>query len=60
MGKAIGSDLLIKNSAKQINTVIFKEVKEERRVLSVSEAEIFCYGEKAFYYDLYTAAIVQV
>lgn len=41
MEKAIDSDLLIKNSAKQINTVISKEVKKERRVLTVSEAEIF-------------------
>ena len=39
--KAIDSDLLIKNSAKQINTVISKEVKKERRVLTVSDAELF-------------------
>lgn len=38
--KAIDSDLLIKNSAKQINTVISKEVKKERRVLTVSDAEL--------------------
>ena len=39
--KAIDSDLLFKNSAKQINTVISKEVKKERRVLTVSDAELF-------------------
>ena len=39
--KAIDYDLLIKNSAKQINTVISKEVKKERRVLTVSDAELF-------------------
>lgn len=39
--KAIDSDLLIKNSAKQINTVISKEVKKERRVLTVGETELF-------------------
>ncbi len=39
--KAIDSDLLIKNSAKQNNTVISQEVKKERRVLTVSDAELF-------------------
>ena len=39
--KAIDSDLLIKNSAKQINTVISKEIKKERRVLTVGETELF-------------------
>ncbi len=39
--KAIDSDLLTKNVAKQLNTVISKEDKKERRVLTVSEAELF-------------------
>lgn len=39
--KAIDSDLLTKNVAKQLNTVISKEDKKERRVLIVSEAELF-------------------
>ena len=39
--KAIDSDLLTKNVAKQLNTVISKEDKKERRVLAVSEAELF-------------------
>lgn len=37
LDKAIDSDLLIKNAAKQVNTVISKEEKKERRVLTVSE-----------------------
>ena len=41
MEEAIDSDLLIKNSAKQINTVISKEVQKERRVLTVGETELF-------------------
>lgn len=56
--KAIDSDLLVKNSAKQINTVISKEEKKERRVLTVSEAELFFrYAEDTFYYDLYVLAV---
>lgn len=55
--KAIDSDLLIKNSAKQINTVISKEVKKERRVLTVSDAELFSYAKDTFYYNLYVVAI---
>lgn len=39
--KAIDSDLLTKNVAKQLNTVISKEDKKERCVLTVSEAELF-------------------
>ena len=37
LDKAIDSDLLIKNAAKQVNTVISKEEKKGRRVLTVSE-----------------------
>ena len=56
--KAIDSDLLIKNSAKQINTVISKEVKKERRVLTVGETELFfSYAKDTFYYNLYVVAI---
>ena len=40
LDKAMDSDLLIKNAAKQINTVISREEKKERRVLTVSEAEM--------------------
>mgnify|MGYP004615956423 FL=1 len=56
--KAIDSDLLIKNSAKQINTVISKEIKKERRVLTVGETELFFrYAKDTFYYNLYVVAI---
>ena len=58
LDKAIDSDLLIKNAAKQVNTVISKEEKKERRVLTVSETELFL--SKAadnFYYNLYVLAL---
>lgn len=41
MEKAIDSDLLIKNTAKQNNAVISKEPKKERRVLTREETELF-------------------
>ena len=56
--KAIDSDLLVKNVAKQINTVIAKEDKKERRVLTKKEAEIFLsQAEGTFYYNLYVVAL---
>ena len=56
--KAIDSDLLIKNAAKQINTVISKEEKKERRVLTVSEAELFLrQAAGTFYYNMYVLAL---
>lgn len=56
--KAIDSDLLTKNVAKQLNTVISKEDKKERRVLTVSEAELFLgEAEKSFYYNLFVLAM---
>lgn len=56
--KAIDSDLLIKNAAKQVNTVISKEEKKERRVLTVSEAELFLSkAADTFYYNLYVLAL---
>ena len=41
LNKAVDADLLVKNVAKQINTVISKEEKKERRVLTVKETELF-------------------
>ena len=41
LNKAVDTDLLVKNVAKQINTVIAKEEKKERRVLTISETEFF-------------------
>ena len=56
--KAIDSDLLIKNVAKQINTVIAKGEKKERRVLSKKEMEFFLsQAEGTFYYNLYVVAL---
>lgn len=51
--KAIDSDLLIKNSAKQINTVISKEVKKERRVLTVGETELFLAMRRTYFTTIY-------
>ena len=50
--KEIDSDLLTKNVAKQLNTVISKEDKKERRVLTVSEAELFLGEAQSSYYIL--------
>ena len=50
--KAIDSDLLTKNVAKQLNTVISKEDKKEKRVLMVSEAELFLGEAQSSYYIL--------
>ena len=56
--KVIDSDLLTKNVAKQLNTVISKEDKKERRVLTVSEAELFLgEAQSSFYYNLFVLAI---
>lgn len=56
--KAVNSDLIAKNAAKQINTVITKEDKKERRVLSKKETEIFLMeAEHTFYYDLFVVAL---
>ncbi len=56
--KAIASDLLIKNIAKQINPVITKEDKKERVVLSAREEEWFLkQAEGTFYYNLYVVAL---
>ena len=56
--KAIDSDLLTKNVAKQLNTVISKEDKKERRVLTVSEAELFLgEAQSSFDYNLFVLAI---
>ena len=58
LDNAIDSDLLIKNAAKQVNTVISKEEKKERRVLTVSEAELFLSkAADTFYYNLYVLAL---
>ena len=56
--KAIDSDLLTKNVAKQLNTVISKEDKRERRVLTVSETELFLVeAQSSYYYNLFVLAL---
>lgn len=56
--KAVNADLIRKNVARQINTVITKEEKKPRRVLTVKETEIFLEEAKsAFYYNLFIVAL---
>lgn len=56
--KAVASDLIIKNVAKQITTEITKEEKHPRRVLTVKETEIFlAEAESTFYYNLFVVAL---
>ncbi len=56
--KAIDSDLLVKNVAKRVNTVITKEEKKERRVLSISDTQLFLdYSEGTFYNNLFVLAL---
>ncbi len=56
--KAVNADLIQKNVAKQINTVITKEEKKTRRVLTVRETEMFLKeAEDTFYYNLFIVAL---
>lgn len=56
--KAVASDLIPKNVAKQITTEITKEEKKPRRVLTVKETEIFlAEAESTFYYNLFIVAL---
>lgn len=58
LNKAIDSDLLIKNYAKQINIVITKEEKKEKKVLAVAETNMFLEQTKdTYYYNLYVLAL---
>ena len=58
LNKAVDADLLVKNVAKQINTVISKEEKKERRVLTVKETELFLEQAKGnFYENLFILAL---
>ncbi len=58
LSKAVDADLLNKNSARMVNTVISKEEKKERRVLTIRETSIFLeYTKDTFYYDLYILAL---
>lgn len=56
--KAIDTNLLTKNVAKQINPIVTKEEKKERRVLTISETEQFLtHAEDTFYYNLFVLAL---
>lgn len=56
--KAVASDLIVKNVAKQIVTDITREEKKPRRVLTVKETEIFLEEAKStFYYNLFIVAL---
>ena len=56
--KAVASDLITKNVAKQITTEITKEKKKPRRVLTVKETKIFLTeAEDTFYYNLFVVAL---
>lgn len=56
--KALASDLITKNVAKQIVTEITKEEKKPRRVLTVQETNIFLEEAKnSFYYNLFVVAL---
>ena len=58
LDKALASDLITKNVAKQIVTDITKEEKKQRRVMTVKETEIFLEEAKgAFYYNLFVVAL---
>lgn len=58
LNKALDSDLITKNVAKQINTVITKEEKGEKRVLTRDETEKFLLmAEGRFYNNLFVLAL---
>lgn len=58
LDKAVDSDLLIKNVAKQVNTVVSKEESKERRVLTIPETELFLnQADGTFYYNMYVVAL---
>lgn len=58
LNKAVDTDLLVKNVAKQINTVISKEEKKERRVLTLKETELFLkQAQGTFYENLFILAL---
>lgn len=56
--KAVDSNLIVKNVAKQINTVITKEEKKERRALTKNETDIFlAEARNTIYYNLFIVAL---
>lgn len=58
LDKALASDLITKNVAKQITTDVIREDKKTRRVLTVEETAIFLKeAEDTFYYNLFVVAL---
>lgn len=58
LDKALASDLITKNVAKQITTDVTREDKKTRRVLTVEETDIFLKeAEDTFYYNLFVVAL---
>ena len=58
LDKAVDTNLLVKNVAKQINPIITREKKKERRVLTLYETEQFLkQAEGTFYYELFVLAL---
>ena len=58
LDKALASDLITKNVAKQITTDVTREDKRPRRVLTVEETAIFLKeAEDTFYYTLFVVAL---
>ena len=56
--KAIDSNLLTKNVAKQINTVLTNEEAKERKVLTIGETELFLkQAISTYYYNLFVLAL---
>lgn len=56
--KAIDSDLLSKNIAKQLQTVITKDKKKDRNALTKKETAIFLWeAQNTYYYNLYVLAL---
>ncbi len=56
--KAIDTDLLTKNTAKQIVTDLDKKEKKERRVLTIGETKQFLtQADGTFYYNLFVLAL---
>lgn len=51
LDKAVDTNLIVKNSARQINTVTSKEKKKERRVLTIKETSLFLEQAKGTFYE---------
>lgn len=58
LDKAVASDLLVKNVARQLTTDVTREAKKPRRVLTVEEADVFLKEAVGnYYYNLFVVAL---